>query len=452
MVGLLFVLGNLLVAAMAAPQHNPHLHTLPGFSVWQQHIQAVRQAEARLGERAAGEQAGQGATSSLPATDVIPDTKEEELKSVIKNIVKNNLESLHNDVEEPVEKSQVELLLERTALRDDKYQAGNSFLDQLSEIVNNGENSDKEVTELDSLNNILLDSFFDFGGETEETRSAFVGGSIFDRAEKKTVPSDRFDSDRILFGLERPQDEPPPTSSDKFLNSLIGLLVEKTNIENDFSDYLDDQVVEHNGGRAVIQLREEDYPDFFEDNYPDIFDAAADTAENFDEILNAISADSTLLLAREGPVGEVVREKTFIEEEQEATQEDVEETANQLAGLLSDLEADRLEEARLKETVLATIRQRLRGDVDYRALSRDRDFIDSVLYRFAIMKLPLRPEDIVVSEEAEVRRVVRASLSLLAKETGALLRGETARGGGLDVGDLSTARNQLQGLLNILQA
>ena len=107
MVGLLFVLGNLLVAAMAAPQHNPHLHTLPGFSVWQQHIQAVRQAEARLGERAAGEQAGQGATSSLPATDVIPDTKEEELKSVIKNIVKNNLESLHNDVEEPGEKSQV---------------------------------------------------------------------------------------------------------------------------------------------------------------------------------------------------------------------------------------------------------------------------------------------------------------------------------------------------------
>ena len=88
-------------------------------------------------------------------------------------------------------------------MRDDKYQAGNSFLDQLSEIVNNGENSDKEVTELDSLNNILLDSFLDFGGETEETRSAFVGGSIFDRADKKTVPSDRFDSDRILFGLER---------------------------------------------------------------------------------------------------------------------------------------------------------------------------------------------------------------------------------------------------------
>ena len=73
-----------------------------------------------------------------------------------------------------------------------------------------------------------------------------------------------------------------------------------------------------------------------------------------------------------------------------------------------------------------------------------------------------------MSEEAEVRRVVRASLSLLAKETRALLRwkwikernekdndqprGETARSGGLDVDGLSTARKQLQGLLNILQA
>ena len=224
---------------------------------------------------------------------------------------------------------QVELLLERTALEDDKYQAGNSFLDQLSEIVNKGENSDKEVTEIDSTYNILLDSFFDFDGEGEATRSSFVGGSIFDK--KKAVSSNNFDPERILVGLDGPQDEPAPPTSDKVLNSLISLLVDKTNIERD------NQVVEHNGGRAVIQLREEDYPDFFEDNYPDIFDAA-DTAENFDGILNAISADSTSVLAREDPVEEVVREKTFIEEEQEATQEDVEETANQLAGLLSDLE------------------------------------------------------------------------------------------------------------------
>ena len=32
------------------------------------------------------------------------------------------------------------------------------------------------------------------------------------------------------------------------------------------------------------------------------------------------------------------------------------------------------------------------------------------------------PEDIAVSEESEVRRVVRESLGLIAEETGALLR------------------------------
>ena len=108
MVGLLCMLVSLVVAALAAPQHNAHLHSLPGFSVWQQHIQAVRQAEARLGERATG------ATSSLPATEVdgIPedvDTREG-LKTVIKNIVKNNLESLEDEVEEPAEKSQVDFM------------------------------------------------------------------------------------------------------------------------------------------------------------------------------------------------------------------------------------------------------------------------------------------------------------------------------------------------------
>ena len=205
-------------------------------------------------------------------------------------------------------------------MRGDKDQAGKSFLDQLSEIVNKGDNSDKEVTELDSPE-VLLDSFLDFEGESEETRSSFGGESIFDRAEKKT-----FEGERIFVGDKTGPAAAP--SSDKFLNSLISLLVEETNIEKDFSDYLDHQVDEHNGGRAVIELREEDYPDIFD---------TADTAGNFDGILNAISADSALVVGREGPV----REKSFIEEEQEATQDDVEETANQLAGLLSDLEGVR---------------------------------------------------------------------------------------------------------------
>ena len=242
-------------------------------------------------------------------------------------------------------------------MKDDRDQTGDSFLDQLSEIVNNGRNVERELTESDS-SNIFLNSILDFGGESEERRSSF------DRVEDKAVPSNTFDQESIFFGLDGLEGKPGPPSSDMFLDSLINLLVENTNIEEDFSGHLGNAFGDHsNGGRAVIELREEDYPDIFD---------TADTAGNVGEILDNIAVDSALAL---GPVflEQVVREKTFIEEEEESNQHDVEETANQLAGLLSDLEgsrskfffpfyhvetfaADRLEEARLKETVLSTIR------------------------------------------------------------------------------------------------
>ena len=109
-----------------------------------------------------------------------------------------------------------------------------------------------------------------------------------------------------------------------------------------------------------------------------------------------------------------------------------------------------------------------------------RDFIDSVLYRFALMKLPLREggwtldsasyflfllmlllllllllhtEDISVSEDYETRKVLRSSLRLLAEEANSVLQGEgRGRGGRREGGGgLGLARRQLQGLLEILE-
>ena len=116
-----------------------------------------------------------------------------------------------------------------------------------------------------------------------------------------------------------------------------GQALQNTNIEEEFSDFdVDNGIAEHNGVRAVIQLREEDYPDIFGQDYSDIFD----TAGNFDGLVNTIPADSASpLLTREEPL---VRTKTFVEEEQEATQDEVEDTADQLAILLSDLEGDQI--------------------------------------------------------------------------------------------------------------
>lgn len=57
----------------------------------------------------------------------------------------------------------------------------------------------------------------------------------------------------------------------------------------------------------------------------------------------------------------------------------------------------------------------------------------------------------MVSEEQEVRRVVRESMVVLAEEARALVRGEEERGGRLQGGGLGEARRRLESLLDIMQ-
>ena len=116
MLGLLFLFASFpLLPIFAAPQQNHHLHSLPGFSVWQQHIQAVRQAEARLGERAS---VGLGTSSSSDiAVDGVAEAVDtrEDLRKVIKSVVENNLESLESEDEEAEEKSQAKLFFPQSS-------------------------------------------------------------------------------------------------------------------------------------------------------------------------------------------------------------------------------------------------------------------------------------------------------------------------------------------------
>ena len=116
MLGLLFLFTSFpLLPILTAPQHNHHLHSLPGFSVWQQHIQAVREAEARLGERAS---VGLGTSSSSDiAVDGVAEAVDtrEGLRKVIKSVVENNLESLESEDEEAEEKSQAKLFFPQSS-------------------------------------------------------------------------------------------------------------------------------------------------------------------------------------------------------------------------------------------------------------------------------------------------------------------------------------------------
>ena len=116
MLGLLFLFASFpLLPILAAPQHNHHLHSLPGFSVWQQHIQAVREAEARLGERASvGLATSSSSDIAVDGVAEAVDTREG-LRKVIKSVVENNLESLESEDEEAEEKSQAKLFVPQSS-------------------------------------------------------------------------------------------------------------------------------------------------------------------------------------------------------------------------------------------------------------------------------------------------------------------------------------------------
>ena len=116
MLGLLFFFAFFpLLPILTAPQHNHHLHSLPGFSVWQQHIQAVREAEARLGERASvGLATSSSSDIAVDGVAEAVDTREG-LRKVIKSVVENNLESLESEDEEAEEKSQAKLFFPQSS-------------------------------------------------------------------------------------------------------------------------------------------------------------------------------------------------------------------------------------------------------------------------------------------------------------------------------------------------
>lgn len=296
------------VVAQAGAQH--HLATLPGFSVWQQHIQAVRQAEDRLNQRIdvvqplkpdpakVNLQEKKVMDEKVKPQNIEPkvevpddiiafggiDTKDG-LKEIIKQIVRNNLAR----VREEEEKSEVELLLERTGRKEEQ---GGDFLNLLVEAVGQEEVSQGGHQESPSLEPLLgdlggqlggLDDFYDYS-------TGQLGGSDYER-EVPEGPGSEVDA------------------SDPFLTSLIHLLVENTDLVDEFPSLTVEEV---GGTRPVIRIDDADFIDYYD----------TDTLAK-----NEIEEKDSF-------------EKTFAEEEAESAQREAEEAAGQLARLLADLEGE----------------------------------------------------------------------------------------------------------------
>jgi len=148
--------------------------------------------------------------------------------------------------------------------------------------------------------------------------------------------------------------------------------------------------------------------------------------------------------------------KNFLAEEIISAQSETKELVDEMEKMLAVLEADASSDSALVKKTLQVIKSKLRSG-SIQDLLGDTDFKNSVFYRFAIMKLPLREEDIPVAELSEVKKVIRNNIVAAAEETRELLkelkRDITAKNSTSEderAKRLDNARRQLQKLLEIV--
>lgn len=470
------------VLGLVGAQQLP-LTSLPGYSAWQQQIKAVQQQESRLRERTSGSAVSANPSESYslpspapskppPSSPSLPNNihdpsasgakrlsdrlseanneigdeflaPKDSLKAIIKQIVKNKLITLEEHAQTK-RQSKLEKLL--APKRDSGKSASYTFLDQLTNLYKENDDQDEELdfyTDLDRDDSLTHDKEFDdynsFSQKDYEDRKAPSSGSFLDQLThileqgRRSESKDYFEEDySILDDNDDLNDDYSILDNNRDYNNVNSILDGNDDL-NDVGSILD--------GLSFFSDDDDKDNDFeFSSNGRPVVDFLDDYSEEEEdaEYLN---------------LNEVVDEsdfaKSFMEEEIAETEKETELAATQLANLLVDLEAEKKHETQFMEKVMRTIRTGLESK-GREALARDEDFIESVLYRFAMMRLPLRPEDIPVAERHEVRKILHSSLGLLAEETQALLEGGTT-GQGDRLARLSEARRHLQGLIHILE-
>jgi len=145
---------------------------------------------------------------------------------------------------------------------------------------------------------------------------------------------------------------------------------------------------------------------------------------------------------------------SFLEEEINAAESETEFLADEIAEILIQLDADLGAEDQMMTKSDDMIKAKLKR-FPMKMLLKDRDFIDSVFIRFALMRLPLRTQDIDMSESFQINKVLQASMAQASAETRSLL--EDLRTDPLQGDDgrdraqaIDQSRRQLQRLLNIV--
>jgi len=144
---------------------------------------------------------------------------------------------------------------------------------------------------------------------------------------------------------------------------------------------------------------------------------------------------------------------TEFKEVQAETADLIEELQNILKVLEEDSNNDQLIMAKAEKIIKNKLRTMSIPD-----LIRDKEFRNSIFHRFAVLKLPLREEDISIAEVSAVRKVVKNNIESAMSETKSLLTELKKDVNDVNVNNLNersdrlhNARKQLQKLLDLTQ-
>jgi len=381
--------------------------------LWQDQIDRVRDQEQSLGARfvkpAVFENKWEPQLDQNEISNILTERigTKSGLKEIIKHLIKNKIEESKTESDEQliqsVRKSSTQKhfnVFDASKNDPSDYKQPISFLDKLSAIYM----PTKEAPE-------SLDLYTDYEEKVDEA---------YEKELESFFGADYQESDYLI-------------ESDR--SSLIGIFDDEKEYEEGLrslfgSDYQDlDSPVESEGSSLVR---------VFDDPVKE--DTKAQTVLE-DEALYTTEEDIA---------------KNFLAEEIISAQSETKELVDEMEKMLAVLEADASSDSALVKKTLQVIKSKLRSG-SIQDLLGDTDFKNSVFYRFAIMKLPLREEDIPVAELSEVKKVIRNNIVAAAEETRELLkelkRDITAKNSTSEderAKRLDNARRQLQKLLEIV--
>jgi len=340
--------------------------------LWQAQIDKVRSEEQQLRDKFGGIQKNRQEEISNILTDNV--ATKEGIKEIIKHLLKAKIEETKV---ENSEKSVLEQLIQRSPKisRKSNTERPTSFLDHLSAIYSpNTETSVYINDNSDELENVENEYDYKDFEYFESGQSSQI--DILDDNEKE-----------YEHGLESFESEQ---------SSLIDILDDN---EEDYEHGLESILRKHN---------------LIESERSSLVDSSDDISEEGKRPKIIIKEED--FLTTEEDIA-----KNFLAEEISSAQSETKELVVEMEKMLAVLEAEATSDSKLLEKTLGIIKSKV-GSSSLQDLLGDTDFKNSVFYRFAIMKLPLRDEDIPVAELAEVKKVVRNNIIATAEETRDLLK------------------------------